>query len=116
MKLITFAGDILPLKNELYRLALRITLNRAEAEDVVQETMMKVWNRRDNWQQIESIESFCLTICRNLALDKLKRMGNQNLSLSEGGYEQVDQSHSANPEEHSIFSGVILTVIGSLIW
>ena len=102
MKLITFAGDILPLKNELYRLALRITLNRAEAEDVVQETMMKVWNRRDNWQQIESIESFCLTICRNLALDKLKRMGNQNLSLSEGGYEQVDQSHSANPEEHTV--------------
>jgi RNA polymerase sigma-70 factor (ECF subfamily) len=102
MKIITFAGDILPLKNELYRLALRITLNRAEAEDVVQETMMKVWNRRDNWQQIESIESFCLTICRNLALDKQKRMSNQNLSLSEVGYDYVDQSHTANLEEHIV--------------
>ena len=103
MKIITFAGDILPLKNELYRLALRITLNHAEAEDVVQETMMKVWNRRDNWQQIESIESFCLTICRNLALDKQKRM-------SKVGYEEEDHSHSANPEEHTVQQDRILLV------
>ena len=64
MKKISFRNDILPLKNELYRLALRITLNPAEAEDVVQETMIKVWNRRDRWEELDSIEAFCLTICR----------------------------------------------------
>ena len=110
MKKITFAGDILPLKNELYRLALRITLNRAEAEDVVQETMMKVWNRRDNWEQIESIESFCLTICRNLALDKHKKMGSQNMSLNEISFEQPDHSHTANPEEQAVQQDRILLV------
>ena len=68
MKKISFRNDVLPLKNEFYRLALRITLNPAEAEDVVQETMIKVWNRREQWEQIESIEAFCLTICRNLSL------------------------------------------------
>ena len=81
MKTISFQTDILPLKNELYRLALRITMNAADAEDVVQETMMKVWNRRDQWNQIESIEAFCLTICRNLSLDKVRRMDNQAQSL-----------------------------------
>ena len=40
--MINFHHDILPLKDRLFRLALRITLNPAEAEDVVQETMMKV--------------------------------------------------------------------------
>ena len=70
MKTISFQSDILPLKNELFRMALRITQNREEAEDVVQETMMKVWNRRDQWSQLDSIEAFCLTICRNQALDK----------------------------------------------
>ena len=53
MKKISFENDILPLKNELYRLALRITLNPAEAEDVVQDTMIKVWSRRDGWDEIE---------------------------------------------------------------
>ena len=75
MKKISFQNDILPLKNELYRLALRITLDHAEAEDVVQETMIKVWNRREKWDQIESIEAFCLTICRNQALDKTRCAG-----------------------------------------
>lgn len=84
MKKISFKTDILPLKNELYRLALRITLNPAEAEDVVQDTMIKVWNRREAWDDIESIEAFCLTICRNLALDRMPHLENQNQSLEEG--------------------------------
>ena len=55
MKEISFRTDVLPLKNELFRMALRITLNRDDAEDVVQETMMKVWNRREQWEQIERV-------------------------------------------------------------
>ena len=107
MRIITFQADVLPLKNILFRLALRITQNRADAEDVVQETMMKVWNRRGEWQQIESMEAFCLTICRNLSLDKLRRMDRQVLSLEDtpteaGGYDPIDHSHSANPEQQAV--------------
>jgi RNA polymerase sigma-70 factor (ECF subfamily) len=101
MKKIKFRADILPLKNELYRLALRITLNPAEAEDVVQETMIKVWNRRDKWDEIESIDAFCLTICRNIALDKMRKMENQNTSL-EDGHDAPDSSYASNPEEQAM--------------
>lgn len=101
MKSVSFRNDILPLKEKLYRLALRITLNPAEAEDVVQETMIKVWNRRDSWETIDNMETFCLTVCRNLALDKTRHMGNQTLSL-EGEMEPSDSSHHANPEEQAI--------------
>ena len=100
MKKISFQADVLPLKNELFRLALRITLNRAEAEDVVQETMMKVWSRREQWNQLESIEAFCFTICRNLSLDKIRRMGNQSQSL-EPGQDPADRSYGANPEQQA---------------
>ena len=102
MKEISFRTDVLPLKNELFRLALRITLNRDDAEDVVQETMLKVWNRREQWEQIESMEAFCMTICRNLALDRLKRMENQNASLEDEGHDTPDQSYGANPEEQAV--------------
>jgi RNA polymerase sigma-70 factor (ECF subfamily) len=103
MKTISFQSDILPLKNELYRMALRITMNAADAEDVVQETMMKVWNRRDQWNQIESIEAFCLTICRNVSLDKVRRMDNQTQSL-DAAYDPKDQGVASNPEEQAIQS------------
>ena len=101
MKKISFRNDILPLKNELYRLALRITLNPAEAEDVVQETMIKVWNRRDHWEELDSIEAFCLTICRNIAVDKMRKAENQNPSLEEGN-DAADHSYSSNPEEQAM--------------
>ena len=101
MKKIDFRTDVLPLKNELYRLALRITLNHAEAEDVVQETMIRVWNRREQWDTIENIEAFCLTICRNLALDRSKLAERQNASLDEG-IDAADHSYSANPEEQTL--------------
>ena len=100
MKKTSFRNDVLPLKNELFRLALRITLNRAEAEDVVQETMIKVWNRRDKWEEIESIEAFCLTICRNIAIDKTKKAENQNQSLADN-HDVPDSSYSSNPEEQA---------------
>ena len=103
MKQISFLSDILPLKNELYRMALRITMNATDAEDVVQETMMKVWNRRDQWNQIESIEAFCLTICRNVSLDKVRRMDNQTQSL-DAAYDPKDQGVASNPEEQAIQS------------
>ena len=109
MKQISFQTDILPLKNELYRLALRITMNAADAEDVVQETMMKVWNRRDQWEQIESIEAFCMTICRNLSLDKVRRMDNQTQSL-DAAYDPKDLGVSSNPEEQAIQSDRIRLV------
>ncbi len=64
--------------------------------------MIKVWNRRDQWDQIDSIEAFCLTICRNLALDKMKRMDNQNQSLIEGEHDAPDNSYTSNPEEQAM--------------
>ena len=102
MKNISFRDDVLPLKDKLYRLTLRITLNNAEAEDVVQETLIKVWNRRSQWEEIESIEAFALTVCRNLSLDKIKRMGNDHDSLDDSAHDSPDSSSSSNPEEQTM--------------
>lgn len=103
MKKVSFRTDVLPLKNELFRLAQRITLNPAEAEDVVQETMIKVWSLRERWDQIESIESYCLTVCRNLAMDRQRRHDNRNGSLEDELHNDVaDPSYGADPEEQAV--------------
>lgn len=98
MKKISFRNDILPLKNGLYRLALRITLNSAEAEDIVQETMIKVWNRRDTWDEIESIEAFCYTVCRNLSIDKTRSPAADSQPIDAAlGEAEADRSYTADP-------------------
>lgn len=73
MKTITFRNDILPLKDKLYRLALRITLSQQDAEDAVQEALIKLWKKRDQWDKIENIEAWALTIVRNIAIDMSRK-------------------------------------------
>lgn len=91
MKEISFRDDILPLKDKLFRLALRITLDRADAEDVVQESLIKMWNLRDEWQAMESIEAYALTICRNQALDLQAKASRKNMVLDESRDEQPSE-------------------------
>lgn len=73
MKKITFRTDILPLKDKFYRLALRITTNTADAEDIVQEALIRIWKKREQWDEIESLETYGLAITRNIALDYIKK-------------------------------------------
>ena len=96
MEYISFQNTVLPLSDRLFRLALRITMNRAEAEDVVQDTLLKVWEQRSQWEQINSLEAFAIAICRNRALDVLKRAGRNTKSLDE-----VDDVHSPMPNVQS---------------
>ncbi len=83
MKKISFRDDVLPLKDKIFRLALRVTLNRAEAEDIVQDVLIRVWNKKDELGEVESLEAYSLTICRNLALDRSQRKENSNIPLDE---------------------------------
>lgn len=82
MREISFRNDILPLKDKLYRLAFRITMDSGEAEDIVQDTMIRVWNKREEWPTLDSIEAYCLTIARNLAIDRSQRSEAQAVELS----------------------------------
>ena len=92
MQKIDFRKDILPLKDKLFRLALRITFDRAEAEDIVQETMIRVWNKRNEWDELESVEAYCLTVARNLAIDRSEKKDSQTMELTT----EVEQTPDAS--------------------
>lgn len=92
MKKLSFRDDVLPLKDKIFRLALRITLSRAEAEDIVQDVLIKVWNRRDDLAEVDSIEAYSLTICRNLSLDRLQRKENDNVNLDDAPPTEADDA------------------------
>lgn len=97
----------------MFRLALRITLNSAEAEDIVQETMLKVWNKREEWEKIESMEAYCLTLTRNLAIDKSEKADAHHSDLTEELTQQPElsvatpQQELERKEQHSIVKHLI---------
>ena len=112
--MLDFQHDILPQKNIIFRTALRIVLNREEAEDIVQDTLMKLWERRDELEKVENMESFALTMARNLAIDRKEKMESRNLSFDEEVHDRPDEGQGAGgegqlvrKETHSFIADII---------
>jgi RNA polymerase sigma-70 factor (ECF subfamily) len=72
MQLEEFKHTVLPLKNKLYRFALSFLHNEDEARDVVQEVMIKAWDRRNDLARYRSVDAWCMQIVRNMSLNRLK--------------------------------------------
>lgn len=91
---------IMPIKDKLYRYALRILGNQMAAEDVVQEVFIKIWKKRAEVQEIENKEAWCMTVTRNLALDKLRKKKyhhepvDEHYSLKDSGMDPAQQIQS----------------------
>ncbi|MEO0779619.1 MAG: sigma factor, partial [Bacteroidota bacterium] len=79
-----FKQRILPIKNKLYRFSLRIVGNGPEAEDVVQEVMIKLWDQRDDWAKLQNIEAWSMRLTKNLSIDKLRSKHQRTSALAEG--------------------------------
>lgn len=76
-----FKTELLPLKNKLFRLAWHLTGQREEAEDVVQEVYLKIWDMRHRLGKYKSVEGLLVTMTRNRSLDRLQRKKNKMLPL-----------------------------------
>lgn len=72
MELEKFKITVLPLRERLEHIALRLLDNREDAEDVVQEIFLKLWYIRDSLERYSSVEALAVTMTKNLSLDKLK--------------------------------------------
>lgn len=68
-----FKVGVFCFKDLLYRLAMRLLNNSAEAEDAVQQTMMKLWQKKEELNQIENLRAFVIKVLQNDCLNKLKK-------------------------------------------
>ena len=80
-------NDLLALKNPMYRLALRITLNSQEAEDIVQDVIIKIWKSPPQSPPqgedggVTNLKAYALKTVRNLALDRQRLKVNQTENI-----------------------------------
>lgn len=69
MELKEFKITVLPLRVKLLNYARKLTDESEDAEDAVQEVLLKLWNRRSELEQYRSIEAFAMTLTHNLCMD-----------------------------------------------
>jgi RNA polymerase sigma-70 factor (ECF subfamily) len=87
MNLEAFENRVLPVKNKLFRFALKFLGNEEEAKDVVQEVFIRVWNGRDQMNEIQNWEAWCMRITRNLSLDRIRSLTRKNTHPIENNFD-----------------------------
>lgn len=69
----TFKKEFLPYHQKLYRIAYRIVQDSGFAEDMVQDAFIKLWNNKENMNNVNNTEAYAIIILRNTCLDYLKK-------------------------------------------
>ena len=93
-----FKQCFLPHHRQLYRVAYHLTGNAQDAEDLLQDTYLKLWQKRDDLQYKVVAEAYLVTMMQNLFRDRrrLKRIDTS---------ENIDD-HAEPPDERSLASAV----------
>lgn len=68
-----FTGRILPLKDKLLRAAYSIVRQTEEAEDIVQDVLLRIWDKREEWIRLNNYEGYCMVMTRNLSIDRIRK-------------------------------------------
>ncbi len=90
-------------KNQLLNFVYRFLGNAEEAEDLVQETFLRVYRNRKAYQKVAKFSTWIYTIAGNLAKTELrKRKRRKFFSISDLGYNEKDydiSDEAFNPEK-----------------
>lgn len=90
-----FKSIILEHHRAMYRTAYAIVGNVGDAEDVVQETMLKMWNRRRLLADIDNHRAYCITAVKRQSIDFLRKHRPEVVDI-EGDALQICDEESAD--------------------
>jgi RNA polymerase sigma-70 factor (ECF subfamily) len=108
-----FKIQVLPLKNKLFRLSLRMLGSVEEAEDTVQDAMVKLWTKRDELINYGSIEAFAMTVTKNICLDRIRSKSFQTERLTDKQV-SVLRDDQVDMMEKLDFTGFVRRIIDDL--
>lgn len=72
-----FEQVILQQKDKLYRFAFSIVKNSDDAQDAVQEVVLKLWKNKHLLDRAKNLESYCLNAVKNHCFDVLRKQKQQ---------------------------------------
>jgi len=103
MTAIQFQEKILSIQKNMYSFAMLLTSNRYDAEDLLQETTLRVLDNQDKYVDNVNFKGWVLTIMRNIFINNYrKELRNQVVINQPGDLHQLnisDYSKWENPEE-----------------
>jgi RNA polymerase sigma factor (sigma-70 family) len=97
MELEEFTANVLPLKDKLFRYAKRLLQNHEEAEDLIQDAMLKLWVNREELSKKSSVEAFAMAVTKNLCIDRFRSKQYQTSNTGIDASELDMSDHGISP-------------------
>src|SRR5690349_18792058 len=85
----TFPDDLLEYLQPLYATALRLTGNRADAEDLVQETFVKALRSAHQFERGTNLKAWLYTILHNTRRNQLRDAGRRTVDVDSEKVEEA---------------------------
>ena len=76
MKNVQFEKELLALQSNMRNFAFSLTMNRDDAEDLLQDTTLKVLNNKDKFTENINFKGWVLTIMKNIFINNFQRKFN----------------------------------------
>jgi RNA polymerase sigma-70 factor (ECF subfamily) len=81
-------------QSKIFRYAMNLLQKEEEAKDIVQEVLIKIWDRREDMQKIENIDGWMFTVTRNLCIDRIRaRKAHLDISTQVQVADKQDNPH-----------------------
>lgn len=61
------------MRTKIMTVSLRFLKDEAEAEDNVQDTLLRLWTIREKLDEVRSVQALAYAVCRNLCISKLRQ-------------------------------------------
>ena len=74
MNSITFQKDLLGVQDDLLRFAYKLTSDREEANDLLQETSLKALDNEDKYMPDTNFKGWMYTIMRNIFINNYRKL------------------------------------------
>ena len=74
MKSLSFRKDLIGVQEELLRFAYKLTANREEANDLLQETSLKALDNEDKYVPDTNFKGWMYTIMRNIFINNYRKI------------------------------------------
>ncbi|BAO56083.1 RNA polymerase sigma factor [Nonlabens marinus] len=87
-----FIATFKEVQRNMYLLSRRLLTSHEEAADAVQETMLKLWERRKELGKIANKEAYAMQMVKNYSLDRLKSKQASHLKIVHSNYESDDRN------------------------
>lgn len=98
------------IRNRLLRVALRLLGSKDDAEDVAQEVLLKLYQRKDI-EELKSVEAYAVTMAKNLCLDiKRKTSSYRTVEIEQAANRHDSQTPYTSLERHDSYSFVRQTM------